>query len=135
MDLYLEESGIGLLKKTRLLLNAVLAEKEINENYKKRIKKKAVINLQIAVRHLEIYIAKCKSIVTVNEEIQENIYLGRSVIKLLEASLGSLSEERFIEYYNIASNLLSDLKDLEGEKEKGEPEEDETKFEEWPEEE
>ncbi|MHB8231930.1 MAG: hypothetical protein ACYDDB_03395 [bacterium] len=135
MDLYLEESGTELLKKTKLLLNAVLDEKELDEIYKKRIKKKVAINLQIAIKHLELYIARCELTVASDYEIQVNIDIAKSIIKLLEASLGSDNSERFEEYYNTASSLLSDLKDMEEEKEAEEPEEDEIEFEEWSEEE
>ena len=117
MDLYVEESGIELLKKTELILEAILDEKKMDESYKKRIKKKIAIDLQIAVKHLEFYNAKCKLIIEDSEEIQVNIDLAESIIKLLEASLGTDNSERFEEYYNTASNLLSDLKDLEEEQE------------------
>lgn len=127
MNLYLEESGIDLLKKAELILKAILDEKELDEIYKKRIKKKVAINLQIAIKHLELYITKCKLIVKGNEEIQANIDRAESIIKLLEASLGTDNSERFEKYYNTASNLLSDLKDLEEEQaeEEQEAEEDE----------
>ncbi len=136
MDLYIEEKGIDLLKKTKLILNAILDEKKIDENYKRRVKKKIAIDLQIAVKHLEMYAAKCKLIAMSNGEIQVNIDLAEGIIKLLEASLGTDNLERFEEYYNTASNLLSDLKDLEEEQEEQESEEEEEiKDEEWFEEE
>jgi nucleotide-binding universal stress UspA family protein len=138
MDLYVEESGIELLKKTELILKAILDEKKMDESYKKRIKKKIAIDLQIAVKHLELYTAKCKLIIKDSEEIQVNIDLAESIIKLLEASLGTDNSERFEEYYNTASNLLSDLKDLEEEQEEesereeiGEEAEEETGDKEW----
>ena len=141
MDLYVEESGIELLKKTELILKAILDEKKMDESYKKRIKKKIAIDLQIAVKHLEFYTAKCKLIIKDSEEIQVNIDLAESIIKLLEASLGTDNSERFEEYYNTASNLLSDLKDLEEEQEEekrqeseeeiGEESEEETGDKEW----
>ncbi|MDA8053949.1 MAG: hypothetical protein M0012_07385 [Deltaproteobacteria bacterium] len=125
MDLYVEESGIELLKKTELILKAILDEKKMDESYKKRIKKKIAIDLQIAVKYLEFYTAKCKLIIKDSEEIQVNIDLAESIIKLLEASLGTDNLERFGEYYNTASNLLSDLKDLEEEQEEEKSEREE----------
>lgn len=47
MDLYVKERGIDLLKKTELILNAILDEKKMDESYKRRVKKKIAINLQI----------------------------------------------------------------------------------------
>ena len=135
MDLYVEESGIELLKKTELILKAILDEKKMDESYKKMIKKKIAIDLQIAVKHLELYTAKCKLIIKDSEEIQVNIDLAESIIKLLEASLGTDNSERFVEYYNTASNLLSDLKDLEEEQEEEKGQESEEEIEEDAEEE
>ena len=125
MDLYVEESGIELLKKTDLILKAISDERKMDESYKKRIMKKIAIDLRIAVKHVELYIAKCKHSGEGSEEIEVNIDLAESIIKLLEASLGTDNSERFEEYYNTASNLLSDLKDLEEEQEEEEREEEE----------
>ncbi|MCL4321865.1 MAG: hypothetical protein M1478_05200 [Deltaproteobacteria bacterium] len=127
MDLYVEESGIELLKKTDLILKAISDERKMDESYKKRIMKKIAIDLRIAVKHIEFYIAKCERSGEGSEEIEVNIDLAESIIKLLEASLGTDNSERFEEYYNTASNLLSDLKDLEEEQEEEEREEEEAR--------
>lgn len=116
MDIYLEESPIELLNKTKLIFNAIInkidkqAKDEIFQN---KIKKKISTDLKITVKYLEFYIAQCETVDPISNEIQINIDIAYDILKLIEACLGTNSADRFNKYYNIASDLLLDLRELE----------------------